>query len=69
MHTQNWKARRERAEGLLRISHVLHSDHGLWNGDSSSVYCHVVWSDYRRSFGSDVGFIDHFNTQLIITLN
>jgi hypothetical protein len=26
-------------------------------------------SDYRRSFGLDIEFIDHFNTQLIITLN
>jgi hypothetical protein len=24
---------------------------------------------YRRSFGLDVGFIDHFNTQLVITPN
>jgi hypothetical protein len=26
-------------------------------------------SDYRRGFGLDIGFIDHFNTQLVITLN
>jgi hypothetical protein len=25
--------------------------------------------DYRRGFGLDIGFIDHFNTQLVITLN
>jgi ethanolamine utilization microcompartment shell protein EutS len=25
--------------------------------------------DYRRGFGSDIGFINHFNTQLVITLN
>jgi hypothetical protein len=27
-----------------------------------------VWVT-RRSFGLDIGFIDHFNTQLVITLN
>jgi hypothetical protein len=26
-------------------------------------------SDYRRVFGLDIGFINHFNTQLVITLN
>jgi hypothetical protein len=24
-------------------------------------------SNYRRGFGLDIGFIDHFNTQLVIT--
>jgi hypothetical protein len=23
----------------------------------------------RQGFGSDIGFIDHFNTQLLITIN
>jgi hypothetical protein len=26
-------------------------------------------SDSRRGFGLDIGFIDHINTQLVITLN
>jgi hypothetical protein len=26
-------------------------------------------SDYRRGFGLDIGFIDHFNTRLVTTLN
>jgi hypothetical protein len=26
-------------------------------------------SDYQRGFGLEVGFIDHFNTQPVITLN
>jgi hypothetical protein len=26
-------------------------------------------SDYRRGFGLNIGFIEHFNTQLLITLN
>jgi hypothetical protein len=26
-------------------------------------------SDYRRGFGLDVGFIDHFNPQLVIQFN
>jgi hypothetical protein len=26
-------------------------------------------SEYRRGFGMDIGFIDHFNTQLVITFN
>jgi hypothetical protein len=26
-------------------------------------------SDSRRGFGLDIGFIDHFNTQLVIILN
>jgi hypothetical protein len=37
--------------------------------ESSIIYCHVVWSDSRRSFGLYIGFIDHFNTQLVFTLN
>jgi hypothetical protein len=28
-----------------------------------------VWRDHRRSFGLNIGFIDHFKTQLVITLN
>jgi ethanolamine utilization microcompartment shell protein EutS len=26
-------------------------------------------SNYRRGFALDIGFIDNFNTQLVITLN
>jgi hypothetical protein len=26
-------------------------------------------SDYRRGFGVDIKFTDHFSTQLVITLN
>jgi hypothetical protein len=26
-------------------------------------------SDYRRNFGLDIRFIDHFNTRFVITLN
>jgi hypothetical protein len=26
-------------------------------------------SDYRWGFGLEIGFIDHFNTQLVATLN
>jgi hypothetical protein len=29
----------------------------------------VLECDYRRGFGLDIGFIDHFNTQLVITFN
>jgi hypothetical protein len=29
----------------------------------------MCMSDSRWSFGLDIGFIDHFSTQLIITLN
>jgi hypothetical protein len=38
---------------------------------SSLTIVHIFtrMSDYRRGFGSDIGFIDHFNTQLVITLN
>jgi hypothetical protein len=25
--------------------------------------------DYRRGFGLEIGFFDHFNTQLVTTLN
>jgi hypothetical protein len=32
-------------------------------------YCYVLERDSRRGFGLDVGFIGHFNTQLVITLN
>jgi hypothetical protein len=33
----------------------------------SRVYVHVC--DFRRGFGLDIGFLRHFNTQLVITLN
>jgi ethanolamine utilization microcompartment shell protein EutS len=26
-------------------------------------------SDFRRGFGLNIGFIDHFNTQFVITFN
>jgi hypothetical protein len=29
----------------------------------------MFWGDSGRDFGFDIGFIDHFNTQLVITLN
>jgi hypothetical protein len=29
----------------------------------------IVWRDCRRSFGFDIGFIDHFNTRFVIPLN
>jgi hypothetical protein len=32
-------------------------------------YCHIVWSDYRRGFGLDIGFIAHINTQLVSAFN
>jgi hypothetical protein len=32
-------------------------------------YCHIVWSDSRRGFGSDIGFIDHFTTRFGTTSN
>jgi hypothetical protein len=32
-------------------------------------YCHVVWSDYRRGFGSNIGSIDHLYRQLGTTNN
>jgi hypothetical protein len=38
-------------------------------GIFSSLYCHVVWSNYRLGFGLNIGYIDHFSTQLVITLN
>jgi hypothetical protein len=34
-----------------------------------NVYIVTCTSDYRRGFGLDNGFIDHFNTQLVITPN
>jgi hypothetical protein len=40
----------------------------IWR-EAVVAYCHVVWSDSRRGFGLDIGFIDHFNIQLLITLN
>jgi hypothetical protein len=32
-------------------------------------YCHVYEYDSRRGFGLTIWFIDHFSTQLVITLN
>jgi hypothetical protein len=28
--------------------------------------CHIVWSDYRRGFGLDIGFIGHLQ---VVTTN
>jgi hypothetical protein len=33
------------------------------------MYSYTVWSDYRRGFRLDIGFIDHFYTLLWITSN
>jgi hypothetical protein len=30
--------------------------------DFFNAYCHAYVCDYRRGFGLDIGFIDHFNT-------
>jgi hypothetical protein len=32
------------------------------------MYCHVV-SDSRRGFGLEIGFVEHFHTRLVTTLN
>jgi hypothetical protein len=40
-----------------------------WQCVGMSQYCHVVRSGYRPGFGLDIGFIDHFNIQLVITFN
>jgi hypothetical protein len=31
--------------------------------------CHVYVCDYRRGFGLQVGFTDHFNTRIVTSLN
>jgi hypothetical protein len=54
----------------------------LWEEDTSSILKMEAASsagtsvniltcmcDYRRGFGLDIGFIDHFNTQPVIPLN
>jgi hypothetical protein len=47
----------------------IHAAH-IWNTIySTRIYCHVYVCDSRRGFGLDIGFIDHFNTQLLMTLN
>jgi hypothetical protein len=32
------------------------------------MYCHML-GDFRRGFGMEIIFIDHFNTQLVNTIN
>jgi hypothetical protein len=32
-------------------------------------YCHVVWSDYRRGFGLDIGFIDYLQVAIACNYN
>jgi hypothetical protein len=34
-----------------------------------SIYIVMCLSDSRRGFGLNIGFIDHFNKQLVITIN
>jgi hypothetical protein len=34
-----------------------------------SVILSHIWSDYSRGFGLEIGFMDHFNTRLVTTLN
>jgi hypothetical protein len=51
-------------ECFLRYnSFILHTFH------PDTLYIVTCMSDYKWSFGLDIGFIDHFNTQLVITLN
>jgi hypothetical protein len=33
------------------------------------IYCHVYECGSGRGSGLDIGFIDHFNTKLVITIN
>jgi hypothetical protein len=54
---------RERIAGCLS-SHCL-----AWQYADMSQYCQVVRSGYCLGFGLDIGFIYHFNIQLVITLN
>jgi hypothetical protein len=35
----------------------------------TAVYIVTCMGDYRRVFGLEMGFIDHFNTRLVTTLN
>jgi hypothetical protein len=34
-----------------------------------TIYIVTCMSDHGRGFGLDIGFIDHFTTQLVISLN
>jgi ethanolamine utilization microcompartment shell protein EutS len=36
---------------------------------TSKLHIVTILSDSRPGFGLDIGFIDHFNTQLVITLD
>jgi hypothetical protein len=42
---------------------------GLYSHRWMNECCHVVWSDHRRGFGLDNGFIDHLYTRLGTTSN
>jgi hypothetical protein len=46
-----------------------HTLHYYSNLDVILLYVVTYLSDSRRGFGLDIGFTDHFNTQLVITLN
>jgi hypothetical protein len=35
----------------------------------TDIYIVTIMGDYRRGFGLEIGFIDHFNTRLVNTLN
>jgi hypothetical protein len=70
-------ARRVTATNFYVISHIvtaLAEMHDFWKLKSKIFMVSILnivrcMCDSRRGFGLDIGFIDHFNTQLVITLN
>jgi hypothetical protein len=49
--------------------HILFTKLRQRLSEFSYIYRHVYVCDCRRGFGLDIGFIDHFNTQLISISN
>jgi hypothetical protein len=50
-------------------SQFIYVDQSIQFNPTSNTGCHMLECAYCRGFGLDVGFIDHFKTQLVITLN
>jgi hypothetical protein len=42
---------------------------GLVNRTGLLIYCHILWSGYRWSFGFDIGCIDHLSIRFGSTSN
>jgi hypothetical protein len=64
LYLQNTSYKRCRLSQLVPSTSVTN----VWRM-LSTLYCHLLVSATPKGFGSEIGFIDHFNTLLVTSLN